>query len=248
VVEETLLPVAAAAALAAYAVRGKSSSLLAPSIWRGDRKRPAIALTFDDGPSESTPALLELLARNDIKATFFMCGQNVRRLKEIAREVSAAGHEIGNHTDTHPALYFKSSNFIYQELATAQETISQIAVPKLFRAPYGVRWPGLRSAQKRLNLTGVMWTVIGRDWKLPASRISELLLKRAENGAIFCLHDGRALRAAPDIRATLDAVEYILPILKERGFSFETVSQLILHGRSADGGEKSGNEGNRACD
>ena len=224
--EEALLPVAAATALAAYAVRGKSSSLLAPSIWHGDRKRPVIALTFDDGPSESTPALLELLGRHDVKATFFMCGENVRRLTEIAREVSATGHEIGNHTDTHPALYFKSPEFIYREMAAAQETIMQIANPKLFRAPYGVRWLGLRSAQKRLNLTGVMWTEIGRDWMWPASRISELLLKRAENGAIFCLHDGRALRHAPDIRATLDAVESILPILKQRGFSFETVSQL----------------------
>jgi peptidoglycan/xylan/chitin deacetylase (PgdA/CDA1 family) len=225
VLEEALLPVAAVA-LAAYAVRGKSSSLLAPSIWHGDRKRPAIALTFDDGPSESTPALLELLGRHDVKATFFMCGQNVRRLTDIAREVSAAGHEIGNHTDTHPALYFKSPEFIYREMAAAQETISLITKPKLFRAPYGVRWLGLRSAQKRLNLTGVMWTEIGRDWMWPASRISELLLKRAENGAIFCLHDGRTLQHAPDIRATLDAVESILPILKQRGFSFETVSQL----------------------
>ena len=225
-VEQTLLPVAALAGLAAYAVRGKSSSLLAPSIWHVDRKRREIALTFDDGPSESTAALLKLLARHSARATFFMCGQNVRRLKDVAREVSAAGHEIGNHTDTHPALYFKSPEFIYREMAAAQETIAPIAVPKLFRAPYGVRWPGLRSAQARLNLTGVMWTVIGKDWKLPASRISELLLNRAANGAILCLHDGRGLRRAPDIRATIDAVEAILPVLMERGFSFETVSQL----------------------
>jgi len=248
VLEETLLPVAAAAAFAAYAVRGNSSSLLAPSIWHGDRKRPAIAFTFDDGPSESTPALLELLARHNAKATFFMCGQNVRRLKAIAREVSAAGHEIGNHTDTHPALYFKSSEFIYQEMATAQEAITQITRPKLFRAPYGVRWPGLRSAQTRLNLMGVMWTVIGRDWMWPASRISELVLRKAANGAIICLHDGRELQQEPDIRATLQAVEYVLPILKERGFSFETVSQLAGLRGAADRGEKSGDEGNRASD
>jgi peptidoglycan/xylan/chitin deacetylase (PgdA/CDA1 family) len=226
VVEETLLPVAAATALAAYAVRGTSSSLLAPSIWHGDRKRPSIALTFDDGPSESTPALLELLARHHVKATFFMCGQNVRRLKKIAGEVSAAGHEIGNHTDTHPALYFKSPEFIYREMALAQESISEITRPTLFRAPYGVRWPGLRSAQERLNLMGVMWTVIGRDWMWPASRISELVLRKAANGAIICMHDGRELQCSPDIRPTLEAVEYMLPVLKERGFSFETVSQL----------------------
>jgi peptidoglycan-N-acetylglucosamine deacetylase len=227
VVEEALL-VGAATGLAAYAVRGKSSSLIAPSVWHGDRTRSALALTFDDGPSESTPALLELLDRHNAKATFFMCGQNVRRLKDVAREVAAAGHEIGNHTDTHPALYFKSPEHIYRELALAQETIVQITrtKPTLFRAPYGVRWPGLRAAQQRLNLTGVMWTTIGRDWKWPESRISRLLLKRAGNGAIFCLHDGRALQRAPDIRATLGAVEAVLPILRDRGLSFQTVSQL----------------------
>jgi peptidoglycan-N-acetylglucosamine deacetylase len=229
VLDESLMSVAAAAGMAAYAVRGKSSSLLAPSVWHGDRKRPALALTFDDGPSESTPALLELLAEYNAKATFFMCGQNVRRLKEIAREVAAAGHEIGNHTDSHPALYFKSPGFIYRELTLGQESIRQITKtnPKLFRAPYGVRWPGLRSAQQRLNLTGVMWTTIGHDWKWPASRISQLLLKKAANGAILCLHDGRALQRSPDIRATLEAVKFMLPILRDRGFSLETVTGIL---------------------
>jgi peptidoglycan/xylan/chitin deacetylase (PgdA/CDA1 family) len=228
VLKEALIPATAAAGFAAYAVRGKSSQLIAPSIWHGTRNRPALALTFDDGPSESTPALLELLAEHDVKATFFMCGQNVRRLKEIAREVSAAGHEIGNHTDSHSPLYFKSPEFIYGELALAQQSIHQITkvTPRLFRAPYGVRWPGLRRSQERLNLTGVMWTAIARDWKWPASRISRLLLKKAVNGAILCLHDGRELKRSPDIRETIEAVEYVLPILKERGFSFETISQL----------------------
>jgi len=228
VLEETLLSTAAAVGLAAYAVRGKSSSLLAPSVYHGDRSRHSLALTFDDGPSESTPALLELLAEHNIKATFFMCGANVRRLKEIAREVAAAGHEIGNHSDSHAPLYFKSPEFIYRELALAQETIHRMtrATPRFFRAPYGVRWPGLRRAQSRLNLTGVMWTAIGRDWKWRSSRISRLLLSRAANGAFLCLHDGRELQRSPDIRSTLDAVEFALPILKERGFSFETVSQI----------------------
>ncbi len=223
------MSVAAAGGLAAYAARGKSSSLVAPSVWHGNRKRQAIALTFDDGPSESTPALLELLARYNAKATFFMCGANVRRLKDIAREVSASGHEIGNHTDSHSALYFKSPEFIYREMALAQESIYQITRknPTLFRAPYGVRWPGVRRSQERLHLTGVMWTTIAPDWKWPASRVARLLLKKAQNGAIFCLHDGRELRRAPDIRATLDAIEAVLPILKESGFSLETVTEIL---------------------
>ena len=224
--EQSLIAATAGVGIAAYAVRGKSSGLIAPSIWHGDRTRPVLGLTFDDGPSESTPALLELLAKHGAKATFFMCGQNVRRLKEIAREAAAAGHEIGNHTDSHPPLYFKSPEFIYRELASAQESIGQIATARLFRAPYGVRWPGLRQAQQRLDLTGVMWTAIGRDWKWPSSRVSKLILDNAKNGAILCLHDGRELKRNPDIRSTLEAVEHTLPILRDRGFTFETVSRL----------------------
>jgi peptidoglycan/xylan/chitin deacetylase (PgdA/CDA1 family) len=97
----------------------------------------------------------------------------------------------------------------------------------LFRAPYGVRWFGLRGAQKRLDLLGVMWTVIGRDWRWPAARVSQLLLRRAANGGIICLHDGRGVEASPDISATLAAVERVIPALKQRGFHFETVSQIL---------------------
>jgi peptidoglycan/xylan/chitin deacetylase (PgdA/CDA1 family) len=219
----------AAAGFMGYAVRGRSSALFGPSVYHGDRKRTAIALTFDDGPSESTPALLEILARNQVHATFFMCGRNTRRLPSIARAVASAGHEIGNHTDSHPRLDFHSPEFIYGELAVAQESIHLTtgATPRWFRAPYGVRWFGLRMAQRRLHLTGVMWTVMGRDWRWPASRVARRLLDRAANGAIVCLHDGRRLERSPDVRATLEAVESVIPSLKERGFGFETVSRIL---------------------
>src|SRR5580658_2975401 len=94
--------VLATAGLLGHAVRGRTSTFFGPSVYRGNRSRPAIALTFDDGPSESTPELLELLHGLGVQATFFQCGANVRRLPGIAREVIAAGHEIGNHSDTHP--------------------------------------------------------------------------------------------------------------------------------------------------
>src|SRR5207253_2825437 len=99
-----------------YAVRGRSSTLLAPSVYKGVATRRALALTFDDGPSESTPELLEILARHRVHATFFQCGVNVRRLPQVAREVSSAGHEIGNHSDTHPYLCFKGTPFILDQL------------------------------------------------------------------------------------------------------------------------------------
>ena len=163
--------------------------------------------------------------------------ENVRRLPLIARQVAAAGHEIGNHTDSHPRLSFRSPEFIYSEMVLAQESIRQVTgrTPTLFRAPYGVRWFGLKTAQSRLSLMGVMWTVIGHDWRWPARRISRLLLQRARNGAIMCLHDGRGTLRTPDIRPTLDAVAYVIPKLKERGFDFETVSNILMAGHPTPG-------------
>ncbi|MGE5645332.1 MAG: polysaccharide deacetylase family protein [Acidobacteriota bacterium] len=213
----------------AYAVRGRSSAWFGPSVWRGAPDRPAIALTFDDGPGESTARLLELLDRLRVKATFFQCGMHVRRLPSVAKEVAAAGHEIGNHTDSHPYLCLQSREQIYAELARAQEAIFEAsgARPSLFRAPFGVRWFGLSAAQARLGLLGVMWTALARDWKLAGEQASARLASAARNGAIFLLHDGRDRQTNPDIRATLEAVSRLVPALEDRGYHFETVSEIL---------------------
>ncbi|MEQ1885170.1 MAG: polysaccharide deacetylase family protein [Bryobacteraceae bacterium] len=219
----------AAAGFFAYAVRGRSASVFGPSVYHGDRGRPSLALTFDDGPSESTPELLDLLAEHDIRATFFLCGQNVDRLPGIARKIADAGHQIGNHSDTHPYFHLCPPSRIYQELLTAQEKLAQATgtTPSLFRAPYGVRWFGLARAQQELNLLGVMWSTIGRDWKLPASEVAQVLLRKPCNGDIICLHDGRGTQTNPDIRNTVDALRIAIPELKKRSFGFETVSEIL---------------------
>ncbi len=114
------------------------------------------------------------------------------------------------------------------QLGRAQTAIEEGAGarPIWFRAPYGVRWPGLGAAQRRLGLTGVMWTVIGYDWNLTAEAVVRRVSGRISNGAIVCLHDGRELRAKPDIRPTIAAVERLIPMLLDRGYQFETVSGL----------------------
>jgi len=219
----------AASALMTYAVRSPSSSILAPSVYRGPRSRRALGLTFDDGPGERTLEMLELLDRYRARATFFQCGVNIERHPDVARAVAKAGHEIGNHSFTHPRFHFRSSRFIEDELTRAQSAILNITgvSPALFRAPYGIRWMGMRAAQRRLNLLGVMWTVIGHDWRLPAGAIVERVLKGTGNGAIICLHDGREIQAKPDIGPTVEAVRRLMPVLRDQGFTFETVSQLI---------------------
>jgi len=213
----------------AWAVRGRSATILAPSQWRGPRDRRCVALTFDDGPSEGTPLILKILERHSVAATFFQCGANVERLPEVARAVAAAGHEIGNHSHTHPLFCFHSARFMEEELRLAQIAIERHAGvrPVWFRAPYGARWFGLRSAQRRRGLAGVMWTVIGYDWNLKAEAIVERMAGRVSNGAILCLHDGRELRVKPDIGVTVEAVQRLVPRLLDQGYKFETVKHLL---------------------
>lgn len=230
---------ATGAAILAYGTRAPASQLFGPSIYRGplaSRKRRAIALTFDDGPSPGTAALLDYLAAEQVKATFFQCGTNVLRHPDLARRVAEEGHEIGNHTYSHPQLSprigwnlnLRSPAEIFDELSRTQAILEEAAgvIPVLFRAPYGLRWIGLRAAQRRLNLLGVMWTVIGHDWEWPADRIAPYVLERCSPGGIICLHDGRDIQANPDISETLAAMRSIVPTLKSLGYTFETVSQL----------------------
>ena len=213
----------------AWAVRGCTSSVFGPSVYRGPAGLPAVALTFDDGPSEATPRLLELLDKYGARATFFQCGANVERLPAVARAVRDAGHEIGNHSHTHPFFHFRGPRFIESELERAQRTIAAATgvSPTLLRVPYGVRWFGLRGAQRRLGLLGVMWTVIGYDWKLMADAIASRVEGSLANGAIVCLHDGRLLEPNPPVRETVEAVRRLLPVIRSRGLRLETVSQLL---------------------
>jgi peptidoglycan/xylan/chitin deacetylase (PgdA/CDA1 family) len=188
-----------------------------------------VALTFDDGPSEGTPAILDVLAQYRAPATFFQVGANVERLPEVARAVAAAGHAIGNHSYAHPLFCFRSPGFIEADLRRAQLAIREHTgiEPEWFRAPFGVRWFGMGRVQRRLSLTGVMWSAIGYDWKRNSDAVFGHLAKRASNGAILCLHDGRELRVRPDIGVTVEAVRRLVPTLLERGYEFETVSRLI---------------------
>jgi peptidoglycan/xylan/chitin deacetylase (PgdA/CDA1 family) len=218
----------AATALMAYAVRGPST-FFGPSVSRGRADRRSLAITFDDGPSESTPELLDILDRHRARATFFQCGIHVERLPGIAREVVARGHEIGNHTYSHPRLWKRTPKGVAGEVARAQAAIEDAtgASPATFRPPYGERWFGLREVERRLGLTDVKWSVLAWDWRLPAGRVAGRLLAAASPGAILCLHDGRDLAVRPDISATLEAVRLLLPALADRGFRFETVSEIL---------------------
>jgi peptidoglycan/xylan/chitin deacetylase (PgdA/CDA1 family) len=223
------LAAGAAVAGMTWAVRGRSSAIFGPSVYKGRRGRKAIALTFDDGPSAGTPEILDILAGYGAPATFFQCGMNVEHAPERSLAVRRAGHEIGNHSYSHANPALRSAAFIDDEFSRAQDAIAGACgqPPTLLRAPYGVRWFGFRQMQERLGLLGVMWTVIGRDWKLPAGDIAARVLSNAGDGAIICLHDGRGTHREPDIRQTVEAVRRIVPELLAAGYHFETVSQIL---------------------
>ena len=197
-----------------------------------------MALTFDDGPSVATPALLDELARYGVKATFFQCGLNVLRHPEIARAVAGAGHEIGNHSYSHARLAprpgrhvnLHSPRFVVKEFADAQRVFRDEidCTPAVMRVPYGLHWFGTGAAARRLGLTDILWTAIGHDWEWPAGRVAEHVLAAVSPGAILCLHDGRDVQPAPDISVTLDAVRQIVPRLLGEGYELNTVSGLLV--------------------
>jgi peptidoglycan/xylan/chitin deacetylase (PgdA/CDA1 family) len=173
--------------------------------------------------------VLEYLEEKKARGTFFQCGMNVARHPEIARAVRDAGHEIGNHSHSHPRLLLRTPDEIYREFGRAQEAIcAETGVtPSLVRVPYGMNWYGMGAAQRKLGLLAISWTVIGHDWEWPADRIAQRVLRAAAPGGIVCLHDGRAVDPNPDISETLKALRCIVPALQEQGYEFETVSEIL---------------------
>jgi len=211
-----------------YALVAPRSQLLGRTLVRCDPESPKIAVTFDDGPGEATPLILDLLKQAGIRATFFLCGQNVDRLPELASRIAAEGHEIGNHTYSHPYLAWKTPGKIAWEIRRAQDVIEHRTGrrPKLFRPPYGVRWFGLFPILSSQNLTAVMWSVSGVDWRLPATRIADRVIGKAEPGSIILLHDGVPPGEAGDRKQTAEALEKIIPALRTR-YQLVPVSELF---------------------
>lgn len=214
-------------ALASYALVAPSSQWLGKALVSGDGNTPVISLTFDDGPGEATPLILDILKQARIRATFFLCGQNVERFPDLARRIAVEGHEIGNHTYSHPNLCWKTPGRIAWEIQRAQAVIQNATGcrPKLFRPPYGVRWFGLFPILASHDLTAVMWSVSGADWKLPPDRIAKRILQRTKPGSIILLHDGLPQSESGDRRATAEALPEILRLLGER-YRFVTASEM----------------------
>jgi peptidoglycan-N-acetylglucosamine deacetylase len=177
-----------------YACSVPHSQVLGPTLVRGPAVGQRIAITFDDGPqSPYTEQILDILRDRKVRATFFVCGKNAERHPEILRRIAAEGHLLGNHTFSHPYLYFLNRATMANEIDQAQETIAKLTGhrPKLFRPPYGGRWFGLFPLLRERGMDLVQWSDGGEDWKSFPGATVRATLRRLGSGSIILLHDGQ---------------------------------------------------------
>jgi peptidoglycan/xylan/chitin deacetylase (PgdA/CDA1 family) len=213
----------AAAGAASYGAIAPESELFGKTLHRlGDRKQ--LALTYDDGPNDPhTPHLLDVLAKHDVKATFFLIGKHVAAEPEIVRRIATAGHVIGNHTYTHPNLLFCSAQRTHKELSDCEKALSDTVGEhsKLFRPPFGARRPAVLKVARNMGLTTVCWNVTCYDWKLrTAEQVERHATRQISGGDIILLHDGGHTAIGADRAHTVVATELLIARYKAEGFSF----------------------------
>ena len=207
--------------------------LFGPSIERGERgpRERRIYLTLDDGPNErATPVILDILAAERVPAGFFMVGQHVRLFPALARQVRAAGHEIGNHTEHHMKLHLRSPRRVRAELEAAHEAIvgTTGGAPRAFRAPHGYRSPFLARVTRELGYTVFGWTFGVWDTARPgAEEIRRRVRVRLRPGAIVLLHDGDGYDPAGDRMQTAAALPGIIADARASGYEFGALGELL---------------------
>lgn len=195
------------------------ATLIAPA-------RPGeLALTFDDGPNPAwTPRLLEILAREDVHASFFLVGSKAETETSLVRQIAEAGHLIGNHSWSHRNLALAPARLIDEELRRTTETLEQIigAPVRTFRPPFGARRPAVLRIARRLGLVPVLWNAMTSDWKIPsAEAIDERLARTIDRlqwrgrAANIVLHDGSHAEPAADRAPSVAAAEKLIARYKQ---------------------------------
>ncbi|MGE5509347.1 MAG: polysaccharide deacetylase family protein [Chitinophagales bacterium] len=217
----------AAASLEEWSVRlqamlRQDSSL----IYRAPTEAPVVALTVDDGPDPRfTPGILRVLERERVPATFFVVGENVARHPDLAQREVRDGFELGNHTFTHPDLETLSPEGLRREITRAEQEIYAVTGrrPQYFRPPRGyLTWVDFQVA-KDAGYKVVMWSAtVENRHALTVQAMARRTIDQVRPGAIILLHDGRL-----DRTRTVEALPLIIQGLKDRGYEFVTISQLL---------------------
>jgi peptidoglycan/xylan/chitin deacetylase (PgdA/CDA1 family) len=206
--------------------RSLHAPVLGYPLFNGNTHLPEIALTFDDGPNPYyTPQILAILQHYGVKATFFDVGYLVADYPNIVRQEYNQGNIVGNHSWSHPEMTLLSAQAILSQLTSTTRAIQAVigVRPTFFRPPYGALNSIVLAQAKYLGYTTVMWDGSAEDWYLPGVRvIVNKTLYYARNGAILLLHDGGGNRAE-----TVAALPIIITTLKNRGFKFVTIQQLV---------------------
>ncbi len=184
----------------------------------GPRGKKLVALTFDDGPSVYTPQVMDVLRRKKVKATFFMLGDLVSRDPSAARRVLAGGHEIANHSSTHPLLPG------YSDISRASRTIKRVTgfKPCLFRPPYGALNASVISSARNLGMKSVLWDVDTSDWSTPGTGSIRSRISGAGPGSIVLMHDGGGPRSQ-----TVAALAGAIHNLRSRGYGSRPSPKLL---------------------
>lgn len=201
-----------------------------PVIRRVNTSRKLVALTFDDGPGLETEEILLVLSNYDVTATFFPVGNKTDKFPFITLKIKDLGHEIGNHTNSHPLLWYNnwlSEKQMGREIAIADEKIFEATGvrPKLFRSPYGAYSEKLFALADTLGLTIIGWDVDPEDWRrLSAEKIAEDVISQVQPGSIILLHDGPH---NADRRQTTIALPLIIEGLWNQGYEFVPVGTLL---------------------
>ena len=202
----------------------------------------SIALTFDDGPHpEYTPQVLDILAKHNVKATFFLVGKRVEARCDIVKRIVAEGHEIANHTYTHPFLTENSPELQSQELEDAQQAIESCVGyrPHWFRAPYGDQSQTTLQIAHNLGLNTALWTIDTEDWS--AENTTETILNaglQSDGQDIVLMHDSPEFsedfahtfqhpKAAKTREATINAIEPMIEEFKNQNMIFVTMSEAF---------------------
>lgn len=181
-------------------------------------------LTFDDGPSGYTCELLDLLKEYNVKATFFLVGSFALAHPEAVKREIAEGHAFGIHSYSHINALYMTHKFFCEDMDRTLEAVRSYGIePKLYRPPWGIKRIFSEKESKKRGLRLVKWDVMAEDWRanITSEEIARRLLKRASDGAVICIHDGRGRNEAP--KRTIEALKIALPVLIERGYVFETM-------------------------
>ncbi len=185
-----------------------------------------IALTFDDGPHPRyTPIILDILEEYGVKATFFMIGENVRYYTPAAEAVIRAGHEVGNHTDSHHSLRPLDDTAMRREIEACEDAISSVAEyrPKFIRPPEGEMSDNMKELMADMDYRIILWDVDTKDWAhTPPAAIAQNVLDDIQAGDIILMHDFIGERSP-----TPEALRLLIPALMERGYRFVTVGELL---------------------